>query len=197
MRFGATRVRLCALVFASWLGLAPGDAAWAEVRIVSSTRYYNVRGTTMSEIWHELEAKGPVSTEGKQYHAETGSDIQWHIRYRMGSSCAVESVIVVVAIVYLMPKAVDMNRAAPEVQRRWRHFITALTAHEEGHGRNAIDAAHEIERAIANMSPRMTCDALLQNAYEIRDRALTNQYAMDRNYDHGTSHGLNQGTISP
>ena len=85
----------------------------------------------------------------------------------------------------------------PEPGEQWARYIAALELHEQGHRRHGVDAANEVDRAIAAMPPAGSCDALGKNANALGMSILRKYNQLDLDYDRDTGHGATQGARFP
>ena len=94
-----------ALVISLTAGMSTGvEAPSVTVRV----EHYDIRGTTASELRHQLDEKGIEWTDGNTYDAYT----RWYVRWRFNyiatpSGCAITSVRTSVEIVHTMPRWKD------------------------------------------------------------------------------------------
>src|SRR5690606_39231720 len=110
-----------------------------------STKFYDVRGSTIEELRHEVYSRGPYDRTGQRFAGWAEWRIQWRFdRKEAPQGCIVEKAVTTTDIQYTLPRWVDADGAPPELQETWYNFLEALTLHEQGHGRLARELAAEI-----------------------------------------------------
>ena len=98
-----------------------------------------------------------------------------------------------VRIKYTFPKWVDRSIAPPELRQKWDEFVAALVKHERRHRDIAVEAAVQIERAIAGMRPRTTCGELERHANALGRRLLDDCRKRQSECDARTHQGRLEG----
>lgn len=174
------------------------SGADAEVTIGDSAEHYRIGGASEAELRREMNAKGPLGAGGRRFDAHTRWNIGWRYKYREdGGTCRIASVTTDVRLTMILPEW-GGERAAPErVRKRWREFIAALTAHENGHRTNGIDAAREIDRSISALPAQVGCSAVGNTANALGNQIIRKYNERDLDYDRRTDHGRTQGARFP
>lgn len=181
-----------ALVFCA-IVLVWARPAMAEPRITSRDQFYDVRGTTKDEVWRDLLRKSHGG--GGSHAAWTEWKIHWsYTTHETSEGCRISDILVREEIVCHLPRWIDDPGPKSELGKDWARFQRALTVHEEGHRKIAIEAARMIEK---EMREAAIGDCLrLKSAV---DKAANRTYAEYRKlgvqYDRDTRHGITQGTI--
>jgi len=160
--------------------------------------YYDVRGTTLSELRKDVFSRGPYDkTKGQRFAGWTEWRIQWWFdRRNVPQGCAVDKAATETQVDYTLPRWADADRASPELQDTWKRFVEALTLHEEGHGRLARALAERVEFAIQSLPPEPTCEELDRRVSEIANRMIAEDREQEE-YDRRTGHGHTQGAAFP
>jgi len=148
-------------VFAAALFAA--SSASAQVRETENTRYYAVRGQSVSALLAEMAAKGP---DGFWAYSN------WYVNW--SGSCDVT-----LEIIYTLPRWDDRAAASAELRGRWDRMITALVAHERQHAEHGRRAAHEI-----------AADGCENDPSGIVDKWAAEDRAYDQRTEHGWSEGV-------
>jgi predicted secreted Zn-dependent protease len=188
------RCLLLSILFLVVTSLSVGAAP----TVTEQTVYYNLRGATARDLRAQMNKFGVMEKDGKTYDGYANSNVDWRYLYNSNrSSCWITSVKTIVRIKYTFPKWVDRSNAPPELRRKWDEFISALIGHERGHRDIAVEAASQIERAIAGMRPRRSCKALEIDANALGHRLLSDCRKRQAEYDARTRHGRTQGVRFP
>ncbi len=186
------------LVAASCCALATASACWAEPRVMQNVFYYEVPGTTASEVRANLMRFGPRGDWGERFDGHTRWFVRWHYRFREGEqSCEISSVATVVDITITMPRLAANAEIPPELERAFSAYTDKLMEHEKGHAENGIDVARRIEKAIAALPPKPSCDEFGDAANALGESLLDEAIERDRDYDRRTEHGRTQGAQFP
>ena len=156
----------------------------SEPEVDIETEYYEIYGETDVQVASTMDFVSPVWISGKQHRASTHSPIRWRFRVKESAdSCAISKVEAKVWIKYTYPKWKNFRAALPELQEKWKAFMTSLVRHEEGHKNIAVEGAREILRAIREMGPRSSCSDLEYEAneigYEIIEQFIQRQHEFD------------------
>ena len=172
--------------------------AQAAVDINDQVERYAIKGATPAELRREMNARGPQGVGGRRFDGYTRWYVSWRYRYsNTGSACAIAAVTTSVKITITLPLWSDESGANSAPRRHWSRYLAALEMHEQGHRRHGVDAAHEIDSAIAVMPPAQTCDALGSQANALGKGILSKYNQRDLDYDRDTRHGATQGARFP
>lgn len=163
--------------------------------VTSNASYYSIYGDTAGELRAEMLRKGPI-VDGKRYDAATRYHVNWHYDYQQeNSTCKLRNIRVTASINYEYPKWTGYDTAWGDVQRAWDVYIANLRQHEHGHAMNGLNAANEIDEALAQMPAMANCKMLEmaanQKAYDI----LAKYKRADADYDRETNNGITQGVV--
>jgi predicted secreted Zn-dependent protease len=170
----------------------------AAVNANERVERYDISGSTPADLRREMNAKGPQGAGGRRFDGYTKWYVSWNYRYHnSGGSCAFASVTTSVSVAITLPRWSNESSAGSDVRRQWARYLAALEQHEQGHRRHGIDAANEIDRAIAAMPPAGNCDALGANANALGAGILQKYNQRGLDYDRDTRHGATQGARFP
>ena len=170
----------------------------ADVNISDQAERYAIEGSTPLELRRELNVKRPHTSDGRQFDGRTRWYVSWRYRYRKtGSGCVIASVNTSLKVTITLPQWRDESSADRATRQRWARYLAALEQHEQGHRQNGVDAANEIDAAIATMPPAGTCDALGAEANVVGKSILQKYNQRDVDYDRDTRHGATQGARFP
>lgn len=183
-----------------------------------TTNTYNVGGTTLEEVWEDIEDKG--FSEGGSVHAGAAMSTLGHMVITlppqsdtivkpdcpggMGVECTVTwTVSYAVTTVLTLPSFPGAADLCDEAKAEWERFAEALETHEEGHHQIAVDALAAANPVTMFTTTQMACnlpDCLMLAEAELQsqlDAELTRlQTAIDdagEQYDTDTNHGATQG----
>lgn len=169
--------------------------AQAAVDVNEQVERYAISGSTPADLRREMDAKGPLGPGGRRFDGYTRWYVSWNYRYNSkGGLCAIASVTTSVKLTMTLPRWSNENSALRE---QWTGYVAALEQHEQGHRRHGIDAANEIDRAIAAMPSAGNCDTLGANANALGTSILRKYNQLDLDYDRDTRHGAAQGARFP
>lgn len=172
--------------------------AMAESTVRREVRYYEVRGTTAAAIRESLNQAGPVGSDGERWDGYT----RWSLRWRLqladdAGGCRVMAVETAVDIETTLPRWDEPPRADRGLARRWQKYLSALTEHEDGHGRIGEDTAAAIRRSLVRLPAEPTCAEMSQAANVTAEQAVHDAALRERQYDRETRHGATQGARFP
>lgn len=145
-----------------------------------------------------MNAKGPHGRDGRRYDGYTRWHVAWRYRYRtQDGQCFIDRVATTVDVTFTMPQWANESSGGAELRRRWRQYLAALQQHESGHGRHGAEAAGEIDRGIAGLTPRASCESLGAAANALGHQVIRQYNQRDLDYDRTTDHGRTQGARFP
>lgn len=189
---------LCFILVCGGLALqaAPGHA---EPAIRITTTYYDIVGTTTTDLAAQMDDLGPK--DGND-HSDAVAVTDWRIAYEWfytesAAGCAIEEVFVSANIKYLFPRWKNESSADDATRAAWDRFMSALRTHEAGHAQHGEDGAREVEAVLKSLPRQPTCDALKAEVTAEAHRTIQKYAALDVEYDRETKHGLTQGTYLP
>jgi len=172
--------------------------AFAAVVEEEKANHYDVMGTSEAELRGDMRAKGPASENGRRFDGYTRWNVHWNFRYdTRGRACQITSVQTRLQTTITLPRWANEAQGSAALRQKWASYLTALTAHEQGHRRIGLDAAHEIDRTIAALPPESDCDALGRRANAVANQILERHLQRERDYDRDTAHGATQGARFP
>jgi len=172
--------------------------AKAAVDINDQVERYGIEGSTPADLRREMNAKGPRASDGRRYDGHTRWHVSWRYQYSSTrGSCAIASVTTSVKVTIALPQWRNESRVDNATRAQWSRYLAALELHEQGHRRHGVDAATDIDLAIAALPPAGNCDALGANANALGMRILQKYQQRDRDYDRDTRHGATQGARFP
>ena len=151
--------------------------------------YYDVKGSTETELRDQLNALAPTAPDGTRGDALT----LWYVRWTWDGygteDCDLRSASATYDIRVTMPRWAPPSNASPALVEKWNRYILALAGHEKGHVDNVIANLPVVINAIR----RATCSTAEARAQEI----LAGMRQNDVNFDASTNHGETQGAKFP
>jgi predicted secreted Zn-dependent protease len=165
--------------------LMDASAAVPEANVV----YYQIYGTTETELRSEMDQKGPVAYDGFKGDALTAWDFRWKWSGYGTSVCNLSKAKTYNHITLTLPLWDPPDSADPQLVAKWTRYFNALVIHEKGHVDRAMTHYEGLLPAIQNA----TCDTAEQAAEQV----VIDLRAVDHNYDIETGHGASQGAIFP
>lgn len=159
--------------------------------------YYQIYGLTPNEINAQMYQCGVKNEEGN-FAAYTSWYVNWQYSYTDSvSGCAIRNLAVGANVEYFYPKWEDPGDAEQGVAAKWENFMKNLVIHEEGHGQNGLDAAHEVYSTLSNYPSQANCDSLVNQANQTGRNIVDWYSTKDKEYDDATNHGETQGAVFP
>lgn len=160
--------------------------------------YYEVCGLCEKDLHSDLKQKCITWKDGQKYDSVTNWKVKWDYGHnRSPQACTTDSFTVTVDVVFHLPKWVRTGEAPQPLVEKWDRYMEKLRTHEQGHRDKAVEAATELTRTVAELSPALTCAALdreLNNLFRTRMDKLNKDQA---EYDVITNHGVAQGAVFP
>jgi predicted secreted Zn-dependent protease len=191
-------VLLRGLMFSVVIVVIVSSPIEASPTVTEENVYYNVRGTSAAELRTQLNKFGVKGGDGRTYRGNTNWNVSWRYVPRSNSTnCWITSVNTTVRIKFTFPKWIDRSNAPEELRQKWDNYIVALIKHERRHRDIAVEAAVQIERAIAGMKPRPTCGGLKRDVDAVGHRLIEDCRKRQSDYDDRTNHGHLEGARFP
>lgn len=172
--------------------LACAATAQAEVTEAHIQRPYEVRAQPGQSLRQALNAATPIKVNGQPFHAYTRWNVRWTFRWWREASgrCTITEVTTRLRTEVQLPEL----RTATAAQRAlFDRYLRALSRHEQGHVQFARDAAHAIDRGIAQLPSEPECASLERRANALGHRLLHEHAEREKQYDRDTRHGASQG----
>ncbi len=187
---GLGRAAALALAFAL-------STAQATPVVNASVKEYTVTGVTETAVRESLD-QSPLSPDGKRRVGYTEADIRWQYESRARKGvCRVVSVTVTLTAVTTLPRWDAPPGATSALRRSWDRFLTALTAHEQGHSDIGLAAAAKIEDALWRAPSPKSCTSVNKQLDQIANDLFDAATVAQEKYDDDTDHGATQGVKFP
>jgi len=166
-------------------------SADAELDDIPNTSiiYYDIVGSSESQLRAQLDALGPVDDSGYQGDALTNWFIYWNWPGYGSSSCNLSQATVRYEIEIIFPRWTPPGTASSALVTKWTEYTRALAEHEKGHIDIVVANYQTVLEAIQNA----TCDT----ADEAATQAIEPIRQLHRGYDSTTGHGEMQGAVFP
>ena len=146
--------------------------------------YYQVKGSTETELAKEIQTKGPDGYAGYT---------NWYIRWGWPGfgheECDLSKAWITAKVSVTMPEWDPPVGAPADLIKNWMEFTQALYKHEMGHVGNINKALPLIQEAIQS-SDCITADSAA-------NYALDKLRGWDVKYDDNTDHGRTEGAVFP
>ena len=168
----------------------PAPTAVTDVDIpYAKMIYYDISGSTETELRDQLNALGPVGPDG--YHGDALTI--WYIRWTWdgygAEECDLRTVSATYDIKVTLPRWTPPHDASPALIEKWNAYMLALAHHEKGHVDNVIANLP----VLINSIRRATCSTAEAKAQDV----LSGMRRNDINFDASTDHGATQGARFP
>lgn len=158
--------------------------------------YFTLTGSTLAELQHSLEQRGPTLETGQKGVAHCSSAFEYQPKGKQkNSQCTLDlTTPLYVNIVCNYPKWDSPAGVAQEVIDRWKAFDEASTTHEGGHIKIIKSVAEELYfEKIQKLKDPMGCDELNQTVKKLINEATDSIDKQQVQYDLETRHGETQG----
>ncbi len=173
-------------------------SAAEPIRVERSTVYYDIVGRTAADLRTAMDARGPVGPNGRRGDAYTTWRVSWHYRYSAADgTCRLTQLDVSFAVAFTFPRWVDEEKASQGLQGRWRTYLKALTAHEDGHAEIGRRAAGRVADLRRQVGIHATCQALEDAIKRAAGTVLDEERRTELQYDKDTDFGRTQGARFP
>ena len=180
----------CSILIPSSTTAVPISTAVTAIEIpYAKIIYYDVSGSTETEIRDQLNTFSPSDFNGNRGDAVTNWDIRWTWDGYGSETCDLHSVTATYDIRVTVPRWYPGKDISPELISKWNAYMLALAEHEKGHVDNVVANLPAVIHAIRGA----TCATAEVKAQEV----LTGIRQNDLNYDERTGHGATQGAVFP
>lgn len=160
--------------------------------------YYEVCGCDEEELHCDLKQKCVRWSDGHKYDSLTSWDVKWdHGHDRTSEACTVNSFKPIIEITFRYPKWKRTDDARRPLIEKWDRYLKNLIIHENGHRDLVVQAAADLSRAVAQLSPAPTCADLDRNVGALFRMHMKKMNREQREYDETTKHGIAQGAVFP
>ena len=173
---------------------ATGPLGAAPIVVVGTVadavmRYYDVTGTSTTELRSSMNAQGPSDAGGNHNDAFTTWNIDWTWPLSPDRSCILAGATITMVITVTFPRWTPPQGTSPALVAEWNAYQQALVEHESGHVTFVVATANDVLAAIKGASCT-TAEAAAQAVV-----ARIRQHDLD--YDAATNHGFTQGAHFP
>ena len=163
-------------------GLLPAVPA-PNVRPDLRYLFFDVAGTTVSDLVHSLGGRGPRVT-GELAYGVTYWRIAWSfVAEPSASGCALVDVSVIVRLRIKLPRWKPPPAATRYTIDQWNEFLWALDVHERTHARIAIEGANAVARALQTGGSGTFCSSVEASANAAATRAAQASDRRQRAFD--------------
>ncbi len=166
----------------------------AELTIATHDRYYDVTGTSVSELRDAIRRLGPQE-QGQAADALTVWDLEWtYAERRSADGCTLRDVHVSLGVTMTLPRWAPPADAPARLIAAWRDYLDHVKIHEAGHRAIAEQYAHRLLSALSELRAG-SCDAVWDAASRTAARINAEGQARNRAYDVETKNGQTQGVV--
>jgi predicted secreted Zn-dependent protease len=151
--------------------------------------YYDISGSTESELRAQLDALGPTGYDGYKGDATTNWFISWDWPGYGNSVCDLSAATVSLTVEVTFPRWTPPEDAGTDLVDRWAGYTRRLAEHERGH----VDFVAANYESVTDAIKAATCETAEAAAQE----ALASIRQHDTDYDAETDHGATQGAVFP
>ena len=192
------RIRLANLATTALFIASPH--ATASVAIEENYNYYDIKGSTTTELRMSINSHRDKATDLKGYDASTHWLIQWSFHYQpTQTGCRVTDADVTLTIEYKLPRWPGRGQSTNQHSNdTWDGYIANLIKHELQHGDIAKTAARNVETLLTQTKTMNdTCANLQESANKAASGVVDKSRSIHQNFDRTTNHGINTGAVFP
>ncbi len=127
----------------------------------SSTKYYNVTGTTTVDIFASIDRNGPRNDKNEKGSGLTAAS--WAYRWQPQNSpdgCIIASMTITLDIIVTLPKHVAESTLSASLASKWNQFETSVDRHEQTHVDINLAGAKTIREKMTAIRSAANCDTL-------------------------------------
>ncbi|TFF27438.1 DUF922 domain-containing protein [Jiella endophytica] len=148
------------LFVASLAILLPAGADAASIR--EKTTYFAVRGSTLAELDHDLNRRGPfVSETGIRHPGATEVKFDGQVTYKATpDGCAVDKTNLSLDLEMTLPRWVPPKRVSARTRLIWDTLEKDIKRHENHHAAIAKRWLKRMEMAIRNLRAESSCSQM-------------------------------------
>lgn len=177
-------IRASSLLLCTTLALMaylPVQQAYAETIVHKTIRYFPIHGKTAAELDHQLETKGPhTSNSGARHPGATKIRFGGTMNYlKSPGRCTIDNIKVTVAITIIMPTWKNRSRTNKGLNLIWDTLSSDIKRHEERHAEIAVQHARDLDRRLKALSPTSTCEAMADKVSALTD-TVTDEHDADQ-----------------
>jgi len=169
-------IHLKKLAFISIMFSGFFSSANAETRFSTSYEFFDIGGTTIEELWYDIETKGPG--KGRGHAGYTTFDLENEVKYRRENGmCSIANIIFTMHSTVQLPNWTDKNKSDRNMQIYWQALFSDVKRHEEEHVRIAHEAIIDLQKKSAALKPQKSCNTI---AKQVTLLAQRNRSALNR-----------------
>lgn len=160
-----------------------------SARVVVSTNFYTVTGSTLAELNASKVQSRPWRTNGI-HDGLTAWNLEWN--YRSGGEpgqVRLAAFTCVNKVVVTLPRWTPPAGADPSLVRGWDRFSNNLGLHEDGHVMLARHGTAELYRKVKALGSFGSTRELETELRRIADAAIASLRQREAEYDRRTHHG--------
>lgn len=133
-----------------------------------SVGYYDIKGTTFSELDQQILLHGPTVKGVGKALAATNIKMEPNIRFsRLNGKCRLTKIRVKVKARVTLPRLTNRKNLTKKLRNAWNNLEEYARLHEAVHVAIADHHALEIEKALAALPPAEDCEKLRTNAQDL------------------------------
>lgn len=167
-------------------------------KVAEKYEYYEICGCSEKELHCDLKQKCVTWNDGHKYDSLTSWDVKWdHGFDQTSETCTINSFKPIVEIAFRYPKWKRTDDAPRSLMEKWDRYLKNLITHENGHRDMVVEAANDLSRAVAQLTPAPSCDDLDRNVRALFRKRMEKMNKDQREYDETTKHGATQGAVFP
>lgn len=160
------------------MALLSCTAALAEPTFKTHYRYFDIGGTNIEALWHDINRKGPKSNKGVGHAGYTSFDLENSVGIiPKGGQCQITSIKFHLTSTVQLPKWTDEHNSDREMQFYWQAFSSDVKRHEDQHVEIARQSILDLEQKLLKLRPQKSCKPLKR---KIRNTINASARARDR-----------------
>lgn len=171
------------------LFLAAGSVLWAEPKVEEVDEYYEIKGSTMKELFNEMHHKGGRSVGV----AWCGWQIDWDPEYaQTPQGYTLKNSNTKIVVTYRYPRWIDRDKASGELRKEWDALVRNAIIHEKGHGTIAKEGAYAVEKALMAVPSHKDIRIFSGRVNAAGSKVVREYTIKEQQYDKRTNYGRRQ-----
>lgn len=163
------------------IALVPAQGA----SLTKTYSYFSIGGTTLDEIEHELQRRGPqVKSTGARHPGATRMEFTTRVSYgERDGRCGVVAADVTVKAQMILPRWSRRARSDADTRFVWDTLSADIKRHEESHVVIARNHARELEQALQAITHQRDCAIAQEKAKQTTARILEKHDKAQEQFD--------------
>jgi predicted secreted Zn-dependent protease len=119
--------------------------------VLVKTKTYDITGTTGVALVEAMDSRGPKHGFMARAIAQTGYTVDWTLDVSQANGvCRLRQAHGTLNLTYTYPHVASAS--TPSLRRRWKRFFAGVRAHEQTHGRIAMQMMRAAEKSVRGLT---------------------------------------------